>query len=67
MNEPVRIAVLDDYQGVAESFADWGRLPGTTSLSVFHDTVTEHEALVERLRPLTSFARCVSARRFLRH
>ncbi len=51
MNEPVRIAVLDDYQGVAEGFADWGRLPATTTLSVFHDTITEPEALVERLAP----------------
>jgi phosphoglycerate dehydrogenase-like enzyme len=44
----MRIAVLDDYQGVALSLADWQALGGT--VTVFRDTVGG-DALVERLQP----------------
>mgnify|MGYP005841027173 CR=1 FL=1 len=43
----MRIAVPDDYQGVALDCADWGDL--AERMTVFHDTVTG-PALVERLR-----------------
>jgi phosphoglycerate dehydrogenase-like enzyme len=51
----VRIAVLDDYQGVALTSADWSpvthhpRTPCT--VEVFRDHVSEPDALVERLAP----------------
>lgn len=31
----MRIAILDDYQSVAQGLADWGRLPAGSSLTVF--------------------------------
>jgi phosphoglycerate dehydrogenase-like enzyme len=43
----MRIAILDDYQHVALDFADWGSLDAETR--VFHDTLTDHDALVRRL------------------
>jgi phosphoglycerate dehydrogenase-like enzyme len=45
-----RVAVLDDYQGVALEMADWSVLPADCQVQVFRDHVTELDALVERLR-----------------
>lgn len=47
----MRIAVLDDYQGVARDLADWSRLEEKAEIEVFRDTITDEEALVERLEP----------------
>ena len=44
-----RVAVLDDYQKVAESLADWGSLPDGTEVVFFSYHLTDEEALVERL------------------
>ncbi|MBI0535473.1 D-2-hydroxyacid dehydrogenase family protein [Roseomonas sp. KE2513] len=49
MNKLSRIAVLDDYQGVALSFGDWGSLG--VPVDVFRDTIKDPEALVARLTP----------------
>jgi phosphoglycerate dehydrogenase-like enzyme len=46
-----RIALLDDYQGVALGSADWGALPAGASVEVFRDHLTDEDALAERLRP----------------
>ncbi|MGW5364910.1 D-2-hydroxyacid dehydrogenase family protein [Actinopolymorpha pittospori] len=43
------IAVMDDYQSVAESMADWRSLPDRTSVAFFHDHLDDEDALVERL------------------
>jgi len=48
---PVRVAILDDYQRVARQLADWGSLPSGSELSVFHDHLSEPDALVARLAP----------------
>lgn len=48
---PVKIAVLDDYQGVALSLADWRSLSPRASISVFHDHLVEEDDVVERLKP----------------
>lgn len=45
----MKIAVLDDYQKQALKLADWDRLDA--EVTVFEDTITDHAALVERLRP----------------
>jgi len=45
-----RLAILDDYQGVARSMGPWDRLPGL-EVTVFRDTLTDREALVRRLEP----------------
>lgn len=44
-----RIALLDDYQGVALQSADWSRLPPEVEVVVFRDHLTDASALVERL------------------
>jgi len=46
----MKIAVLDDYANVALEMADWSRL-ADSEISVFNDTLTEHEAIVKRLAP----------------
>jgi phosphoglycerate dehydrogenase-like enzyme len=51
--EPVRIAVLDDYQGVALRSADWSPLNGRARIEVFRDHVSEPNAIVARLNPFT--------------
>lgn len=43
----MKIAVLDDYAGAALRLADWDGL----DVTVFDDTITDHDALVARLAP----------------
>jgi phosphoglycerate dehydrogenase-like enzyme len=45
-----RVAVLDDYQGVALDLADWSRLDGRAEVEVFRDHLDDPDGLVERLR-----------------
>jgi phosphoglycerate dehydrogenase-like enzyme len=45
-----RVAVLDDYQGVALEMADWSVLPSDCQVQVFRDHLTDLDALAERLR-----------------
>jgi phosphoglycerate dehydrogenase-like enzyme len=45
-----RIAVLDDYQYAAATYADWSRLPDPVEVAEFADHV-EGDALVTRLAP----------------
>ena len=49
--DTVRVAVLDDYQGVARSFGAWAKLQGRVALEVFGDHLGDEAALVRRLRP----------------
>ena len=46
----VRIAVIDDYQDVARTLADWDSLPEGAQVDFFQDHVTDMNALVERLQ-----------------
>jgi len=47
----VRVAVLDDYQGVAAEMADWtGRLPGA-EVRFFHEQIPDPDVLVTALEP----------------
>lgn len=48
---PVRVAVLDDYQGVAREFGPWDRLPAGSEVTVFTDHVADPDELVRRLAP----------------
>ena len=50
-HERFRIAVLDDYQNVALSLANWSVLDGRAIVTVFNDHLADPEAVVERLRP----------------
>ncbi len=45
------VAVLDDYQGVALTLADWSTIRQRAGVTVFGDHLADHEALVERLLP----------------
>jgi phosphoglycerate dehydrogenase-like enzyme len=47
----VKIALLDDYQGIAKRSADWDSLPEGTEVDSFQDTLADHDALVKRLEP----------------
>ena len=49
--EPFRIAILDDYQDVALSLADWSVLDARASVTVFNDHLPDPDAVVERLQP----------------
>ena len=42
-----KIAVMDDYQGVALEYADWSGL----DVTVFQDHVADEDRLIERLQP----------------
>src|ERR1700734_1051345 len=48
---PIRIAVLDDYQNVAISLADWSVLDARATVTVFNDHVADADAVIERLQP----------------
>jgi phosphoglycerate dehydrogenase-like enzyme len=47
----VRVAILDDYQKVAQSSADWTVLPTDVDVTFFHDHVADADQLVARLAP----------------
>ena len=47
----MRIAILDDYQGIALKLADWSSIPGRPEIKVFTDHVFDLDKLVERLLP----------------
>jgi phosphoglycerate dehydrogenase-like enzyme len=49
--ERFRIAVLDDYQNVALSLADWSALDDRATVTVFNDHLADSDAVVERLKP----------------
>jgi hypothetical protein len=48
--EPVRIAVLDDYQNVALSITDWSGLDKRATITVFNDHLTDLDGVVARLQ-----------------
>ncbi|MCV5857345.1 D-2-hydroxyacid dehydrogenase family protein, partial [Escherichia coli] len=45
----MKIAILDDYQGVATGLADWAALPA--EITVFRDTLIDADAIAARLAP----------------
>jgi phosphoglycerate dehydrogenase-like enzyme len=51
IGEPFKIAVLDDYQNVALSMADWSALDGRAAITVFNEHVADPDAVVARLEP----------------
>jgi phosphoglycerate dehydrogenase-like enzyme len=48
--EPVRIAVLDDYQNVALSMAEWSGLDKRAAITVLNDHMADPDAVVARLQ-----------------
>lgn len=49
--EPVKVAVLDDYQRVSHTLADWSILQDRVKVDTFIETLHDEDALVERLKP----------------
>jgi phosphoglycerate dehydrogenase-like enzyme len=49
--EKYKIAVLDDYQGVALESADWSVLRDRAGIAVFQDHLADPDAVIERLLP----------------
>src|SRR5258706_10190746 len=49
--ERARVAVLDDYQHVALSLADWSVLDARATVTVFDDHLADPHALIERVQP----------------
>jgi phosphoglycerate dehydrogenase-like enzyme len=45
----LRVAILDDYQGVALRLADWGSLPAGTDVAVFRDHLAREGEVAARL------------------
>jgi hypothetical protein len=50
-NSIPKVAILDDYQNVSLSLADWSPLNGRANISVFNDHVVDADALIDRLMP----------------
>jgi phosphoglycerate dehydrogenase-like enzyme len=46
-----RIAVLDDYQSVAATYADWSSLPEPVEVVAFSDHLADEDAVAARLEP----------------
>lgn len=53
----MRIAILDDYQSVALSMADWSVLPADVEIVSFTDHAANEDALVERLQSFDAVSR----------
>ena len=51
VRHPINIAVLDDYQGIAMSLADWSAVSDRANITVFRDHLADEEAVAERLAP----------------
>ena len=45
----IKVAVLDDYQHVARTLADWSRVEARAKVEVFHDHLGDADAVVGRL------------------
>jgi hypothetical protein len=48
---PIKVAILDDYQNVALSMADWSPLENLADVTVFNDHVADIGNLIQRLQP----------------
>lgn len=48
---PIKVAVLDDYQGVALSIVDWSSVSERANVTVFRDHLSDPDAVAERLAP----------------
>lgn len=47
----MRLAILDDYEGVALELADWAGLGPEIHVDVYQDNIRDEDKLVDRLRP----------------
>jgi phosphoglycerate dehydrogenase-like enzyme len=47
----MRVAILDDYLGIALQSADWSRIQAHAAVDVYRDNLKDRNALAERLAP----------------
>ena len=47
----LRLAILDDFQGVALKMADWRELEDRVEITVFGEAELDFDKLIERLLP----------------
>jgi phosphoglycerate dehydrogenase-like enzyme len=66
VGESHRVAILDDYQGVAQGFADWDSLGSSVAVTVFRDTLADEDALAARLAPFDIIVAMRERTRFTR-
>ena len=57
----MKIAILDDYQNVALSIADWSAVAKRADITVFNDHIDQTDALIEGLLPFDAI--CVMRER----
>ena len=50
-DEPLNVAILDDYQNVALGMADWSQLGERAVVTAFNDHLSDPEAVIARLAP----------------
>jgi len=60
-NTRAKVAILDDYQGIALHMADWSAVQKRAELTVFRDHLFDTDALVARLQPFDAI--CVMRER----
>jgi phosphoglycerate dehydrogenase-like enzyme len=63
----VRIAILDDYQGVALNFGGWHALPKEVQVVLFTDHVKDDDLLVARLSDFDAVCRMRERTAFPKH
>jgi len=51
MRKDIKIAILDDYQNAALTFADWSSIAKTAEITVFEDHQTDENEIRNRLLP----------------
>jgi phosphoglycerate dehydrogenase-like enzyme len=51
MAERLKLAILDDYQGIAQSAADWSALQQRCDIQAFREHIADHEKLIKALEP----------------
>src|SRR3546814_20075785 len=49
----LKLAILDDYPGVALAMADWSAPESRIDITVFRDPVADQETLAQRLAPFS--------------
>ncbi|HZZ16553.1 MAG TPA: D-2-hydroxyacid dehydrogenase family protein [Candidatus Sulfotelmatobacter sp.] len=50
-SDPINVAVLDDYQGVAMSIVDWSKISNRAKVTVFRDHLVNEDDVAQRLSP----------------
>ena len=57
-HHPINVAVLDDYQGVALSIADWSKVSDRANITVFQTTLRTRTLSQNAWRHSTLSASC---------